>query len=286
MSYSKQSQSSFTLIELLVVISIIGLLASIVLASLEGGEERAITGKAMNFSQTVRTTMGSDLVGEWRLDDGLDPTIDSSGNDNHGDLLPLGSEPNYVDGIFGKALNFDGVNDCVRIPATGESSYLDFGTDETVCVTAWIKTTQKKMQQWAYVFGFPGCNSGLVEWDDGRLIAEIREWDCASHLYTVLSSADYKENKWYFIVWQWDNGNFQVWVNAEKKVDQAVATHNNWYNRIHLAAVPHTQSCGSYKGVIDDVKVYERALSAQKIQDTYLADLEKYYEQSGIGTNF
>ena len=52
------------------------------------------------------------LVLELRFDEGYgNITYDTSGNNNHGTLY---NGPKWVDGIMGKALSFDGVNDYVE----------------------------------------------------------------------------------------------------------------------------------------------------------------------------
>ena len=77
-------QKSFTLLELLVVIAVIAILAAVVLVSLSGAQQQAREGKGIQFSQNIRTANSTDLVGEWRFDDGSDPGKDSSGHDNDG----------------------------------------------------------------------------------------------------------------------------------------------------------------------------------------------------------
>jgi hypothetical protein len=53
-------------------------------------------------------------MGHWRLDEGTGEEIkDSSKGKNNGELL---NGPEWVDGVLGKALKFDGQDDCVRIP--------------------------------------------------------------------------------------------------------------------------------------------------------------------------
>ena len=74
--------------------------------------------------------MGPDMVGYWPLDNGTGTTAyDHSGNENHGTLY---NEPTWVDGINGKALEFDGSNDYVKMTgvdvdtAGGAKNTVDF----------------------------------------------------------------------------------------------------------------------------------------------------------------
>ncbi|MDP1624281.1 MAG: type II secretion system protein, partial [bacterium] len=114
----KHNQKGFTLAELLVVISILGLLASIVLVSTSGATERARIAKILQWSQSLHSLLGADVVGIWRLDE--NPAIhgttmvDSSGNGNNGTLFTNdGATNKAVAGVVGGALSFDGVDDYV-----------------------------------------------------------------------------------------------------------------------------------------------------------------------------
>jgi len=72
-----------------------------------------------------------DLVGLWHFDEGVGTIAsDSSGNGNDGTLV---NDPQWVTGMFGNALSFDGVNDYVEI-ANDPNLNIAQGTWE-----AWIK---------------------------------------------------------------------------------------------------------------------------------------------------
>ena len=71
--------------ELLIVIAIIAILAAIVLVSLDSTRQQAWESRGLKFSQTVKSGLGGELVGEWSFDDGIGTIArDSSGNNNNG----------------------------------------------------------------------------------------------------------------------------------------------------------------------------------------------------------
>jgi hypothetical protein len=77
----------------------------------------------------------SGLVGHWTFDEGQGTTPqDSSGNNNHG---VFSGDPQSVDARIGKALQFDGVDDYVRVPHAASLT-----VDTEVTVAAWMNTSR------------------------------------------------------------------------------------------------------------------------------------------------
>lgn len=94
----KQTKQGFTLIELLVVIAIIGLLSSIVLASLSMSREKARIGSIMQFDSNLQHTLGDRLIGQWTFDDLAKPLADSSGGGKDGKCTNC---PTLIEGYNG-----------------------------------------------------------------------------------------------------------------------------------------------------------------------------------------
>ena len=65
---NNNSKKGFTLIELLVVIAIVGILAGIIIVSMTSATDSAIMAKAKVFSNSMRDSMSSSIVSEWKFD--------------------------------------------------------------------------------------------------------------------------------------------------------------------------------------------------------------------------
>ncbi|HGE70796.1 TPA: hypothetical protein ENX78_08175, partial [Candidatus Poribacteria bacterium] len=84
-------------------------------------------------------------VGMWLLEEGSGKkAIDSSGNKNDGDII---GNPKWVDGKFGKALQFNGSTDYVALPELPEQ------TNKPLSFVAWINwegSTATTRGVWGY----------------------------------------------------------------------------------------------------------------------------------------
>lgn len=146
-------------------------------------------------------------VGMWHFDEGSGTTAkDSSGNKNDGTLK---NSPKWVDGKFGKALQFD-----------GSSSYVivHIGTPpQSISLSAWIYPTDGGV-----IFAENGQEALDGGWYDSHMevlsTGEIKVgfWTGAEQ---GISLGKFSFKQWYYVVMTYDRSNNSIkgYVNAELK---------------------------------------------------------------------
>lgn len=260
-------QKAFTLIELLVVISILGLLSSIVLISMEGATDLAEEKKAMEFAHVVRVSLGADLVGEWRFDEASGTEAkDSSGYDNHGTLSNFDgtADSGWVTGIFSSALAFDGDNDRVDC---GNPAILT--NAEAITYSLWLKPAElydsSKTVDWD-LMRHGSSHYTLLRLDDAAGKARFFT-NTVSSAYS--SETSWEAGTWYYIVGTYDKNagsdEVKIYVNGDLS---GTNTDTSDISAPDSALIINGGGQNSH-GIIDDVRIYNQALSSAEIQQHY-----------------
>ncbi len=233
------------------------------------GNEKAAGVSEVN-STFIRAIYGNVL--SLPMDEGSGTTAyDTSGKGNNGALINgLG----WVNGNFGKALSFDGNNDYVDVP---DSASMDITGNITI--EAWAKPNKLGIHQ-ALVdkHNYPSnYGYGIGMWLNNNNKVEVEVGNGYSGTGTSTSLTTLEEGKWYHIVFAADTVKGRIYLNGidEPPQDQAIKVYQNapvgvYIGKAHSTfryiqpVVPNT-----FNGTIDEVRIYNRALSADEISDLY-----------------
>jgi hypothetical protein len=204
----------------------------------------------------------------WRMDESTGTTaVDSSGN-MHDGITRKG--PAWSAGRFGNALSFDGVDDYVEL-----QNHLV--TTAAGSVSMWIKTgtnfTDTPMLFYisAQAYGNGGGSEPElhVNFTSSEKLQLFIEG--GSNDVNIASAASYADNAWHQVTATWDiNGNAVLYVDGVQ-VNSAVHDANNFSasERTYLGRPTLDWATRYYKGLIDDVRLYDTAISAEQVQTLY-----------------
>jgi hypothetical protein len=213
-------------------------------------------------------SMWSGMTGVWHLSDPMMmPSVDSS---PHGHTLaatgPM-QTPMSKPGVAGNARNYDGMDDSVGIADPGDGS-LDVGTS-SFSFTLWVKSTPAGM------YDTPLWKGGTSTTEPGYcVIAGTQFWNVKIHDGTtyvdpLVGNASQFTNQW---------------VHVAGVVDRAAHTFTAFANGAMSQALPITgvgsldnsfafdigrPNNGAFKGLVDEVRIYPRALPPEWIAAEY-----------------
>lgn len=165
------------------------------------------------------------------------------------------------------------------------------GLNKEVCYAAWFRTTDKTASQVIIsCTETGGFNLGI---NPSNAVGYIRAELYANGSYCNMkdySTDNLENNKWYFILANYNGSTFDLWLNdtkissADKSGIIGYPSNNNVKFTIGSEANPETNADQCFKGNIADVRVYNRALTDEQIAQVYAGNLLNY--SKGTSTLF
>ena len=209
------------------------------------------------------------LIAHWKLDETSGTTAYDSAGSNDGTLA---GDPCWVTGMVDGALDFP-----------GGTHYVDCGNDTSLDITgsrsasAWIR-----VDNWADPLVSDGWDEIVSKGDDEGNFDIIR-WSKTDTMGFYVAGATavrgvtaVKDGQWHLVTGVYDNpaGTLSLYIDgvldASATCDPdlviGVNTANVRINGLHIPGDPSYDEVRHIDGTIDDVRIYNRALSAADVQ--------------------
>lgn len=210
------------------------------------------------------------LVGNWRMDEINGSTLaDSSGNGNNG----TASGTTIVAGKINNARSFNGSSDYVFTNTS-------FNNPTIYSVTAWFKTGTTSGGK---IVGFGNFQAGSsINYDRHIYMGNVGRIHFGAYnagslaLITIDSSASYNDSNWHFVAATMGAGGMALYIDSTLIGTNPNTVSQNYtgYWRIGYDSMKgwtDTPSSDYFNGIIDEVRVYNRALSGSEVQALYNA---------------
>ena len=215
------------------------------------------------------------LVGHWRMDEVSGTTLtDASANSNNGAMQgSMDAANDSVVGAVNTSLSFDGVDDRISVP---DNAVLEM-TDE-FSVSFWVKqdvntgTDQKILMKRHTVEPFLSWEFGIGTSNDISMILANTASDTGTPTsYFYVGSNPITAGRWYHVVGIKDGGELTLYLNGAEEEwyvnEPYTGTILDTDNDLLIGAT--TGSSDFLMGSLDDVRIYNRALTFADVQDLY-----------------
>ncbi|MFO7619377.1 MAG: LamG-like jellyroll fold domain-containing protein, partial [Thermoplasmata archaeon] len=227
------------------------------------------------------------LVAEWKFDEGAGTIAnDTSGKWNNGTLTNMNTGVCWVNGVNGTALKFDGNDDYVSVP---DDATLDI--TDAITIQAWVNYdfTGEQMAIVCKDDNIGNGNYDLYTMGNGVYLFSFHDSIPANQYFSVVAPVPTIVGEWYHIALSHTFGNSA----STKFVVNGQIVAGTWgaYNGnaipisntvpVTIGKWQHFNTAGDYhnfRGSIDDVQIWNRALTENEISAYYNATWRNYME--------
>jgi hypothetical protein len=214
----------------------------------------------------VVNTANADLVAHWTFDEGDGTTAYDSAGSNDGTLCGGAA---WTNGASSNALNFNGATSYVDVP---DSTALRFSQASSFSIAFWAKPESAgHMISKLRSTGQSGIFGYEMLWDTAgfALVAESSKIG-----YTRVNTGSTPSGTWYYVTGVYNNKNMQIYLNGVLKNSTTFAyntgtTAPDDYLAIGMQLADQTSMRYYFGGKMDDVRIYNEALSGTAIMQLY-----------------
>lgn len=226
---------------------------------------------------TQAVVSAEDLVGWWKLDEtptgSSNDIIDYSGNDNHGTSDGSMDGGSLVDGMVGSALEFDNFDDQIVV-----SSNPSLQLTDSVSVSFWVNPNN--LSNYDMFIGKIGSDS----WDDGWGFYSYEAGGSSNEMYffvngygSYYATAPLNTGEWQHFVGVYDKSNVTLYRNGVY-VGSDSLTDDIDDSGFDLLIGSDGYDGYYVDGFIDNIRVFNRALTPAEIEDEFLGSYNNVQE--------
>jgi len=209
--------------------------------------------------------LSNGLVGYWDFDTN---GYDKSGTGNNGVVVD-------VTNISGKIKNAFEFNRTGGSPAVTITDHVSIEPTQEISISMWFKPNQISKQ--FTLMSKSSFNSRFIILNTNSIIYYQSN---GTSLSVDTATGSVVPNKWQHVAGTYDGENIKIYYNGEFK-NATPATGPMSLNNADLVIGAYSLSQEGFNGSIDEVKIWNRSLTAQEISDLYNMTFYGQIDQSG-----
>jgi type II secretory pathway pseudopilin PulG len=229
---------------------------------------------------------GEGLLGYWNFNEGEGCVVnDNSNNNNHGilepecdTLSPIWTEDRY--GKQSRSLEFDGTSTFISIP---DNSSLQIKIENEISVSAWVKlpdilpsASGTMMILYKKATNPEDYSFALIYNKDDKGYGWAVSQGSSENLDYIKSTSTVIAGEWQYVTATFDGTDKKLYIDNERINDVASSTLENSGTDNNFYIGQGADGNNKYEGFIDDVKIYNHALSESEIMSSYLGNINYY----------
>jgi hypothetical protein len=210
-------------------------------------------GTSVSFGSASESSLTDGLVGYWKFDETATTSgaIDSSGNGNTGTYYGNAST---TSGKFGSGGVFDGSGDFINVGTYG--AVTDFS--KSFSISAWVRPTTVSGNHQIY-----SASSNVQFFQSG---ANLRYFTNAKN---IQADNVFVSGEWKFVTVTYNQEEISLFVDGELKLSEVHSAIYSGVSDNFIGVYAHTGNTEYFQGNIDEVRIYNRALSPDEVQKLY-----------------
>ena len=241
------------------------------------------SGVSVAVGDEGKKSLSDGLVGYWKMDEAswngtADEVVDASGSGNDGVAVGATGIPTTGAGKFGNGGVFDGVDDYVNV---GDTTSVDFGSGD-YSYSAWINIPDNHLGA-ENIIGKDGIGQRQlilgINTKDGSstsAIGYLEAWMWNEGVWkrarTTNAELLGRTNEWIYVTFVKSGATGQMYINGSAVAttsDDLSGVMDAKSSELRIGAKSYTNFEGYFDGSIDEIRIYNRALSPGEVRDLY-----------------